>query len=434
MNTQAVTINDQKKKMRAAYALIWLCWLAYTCSYIGKVNYSANITQIIDFYKIGKDDAGLVGTFLFFSYGVGQFVNGFLCKKYNLKWMIFASLMTSGAVNLAVALTPSFVIVKYLWLINGFALSVLWPCVIRLLSESLSKKYMAKATVIIGTTVAAGTFAIYAASALFASFDAFKLAFYTAAVVMPAVAIIWIFAVPRIMRNAKELCCEEEEEHTPGAEVHEEAQSNGAGLKKALYLSVVILAIYAVATNLIKDGLTTWIPSILKENYALDDSFSIVLSLSLPMVSVFGNFFAVSMHKKIPNFVFQCAATFFTAGAVTAIVIGGLSWGQFIITLVGFALVCFMVSSCNSLITSIFPLFMKKKINSGMMAGMLNGCCYVGSTIASYGLGLVAETAGWSAVFWLLFAVCMLVCVIAAVYWVINKAIKKKYAITDKNL
>lgn len=434
MNTQTVTINDEKKKMRAANALIWLCWLAYTCSYIGKVNYSANITQIIDFYNVGKDDAGLVGTFLFFSYGVGQFVNGFLCKKYNLKWIIFSSLMISGCVNLAVALTPSFAVVKYLWLVNGFALSMLWPCVIRLLSECLSKKYMAKATVIIGTTVAAGTFAIYAASALFASFDAFKLAFYTAAIVMPTVAIIWIFAVPRIMRNAKALCYEEEDVQMPVTATCEDAQSSSAGIKKALYLSIVVLAVYAVATNLIKDGLTTWIPSILKENYALDDSFSIVLSLALPMVSVFGNFFAVSLHKKIPNFVFQCAATFFTAGAITAIVIGGLSWGQFIITLIGFALVCFMVSSCNSLITSIFPLFMKKKINSGMMAGVLNGCCYVGSTIASYGLGLVAETAGWSAVFWLLFAVCMLVCVIAAVYFIINRSIKKKYNFEEKNL
>ena len=69
-----------------------------------------------------------------------------------------------------------------------------------------------------------------------------------------------------------------------------------------------------------------------------------------------------------------------------------------------------------------------------MMAGLLNGCCYVGSTIASYGLGLVAETAGWGAVFWSLFAVCMLVCVLAAVYFVINRSIKRKYNFEERNL
>ena len=434
MNTQAVVVSDEKKKKRAAGALIWLCWLVYTCSYLGKVNYSANVTQIMDFYNVDHSEAGLVGTFLFFSYGVGQFVNGFLCKKYNLKWIIFASLMVSGTVNLAVALTPDFAIVKYLWLINGFSLSVLWPCVIRMLSECLSKKYMARATVIVGTTVAAGTFAIYAASALFATFDAFKLAFYTAAVIMPLVAILWIFAIPRIMSNAKRLCYEDEEENTAPVAEESKKVSYGAGMKKALYLTVIVLAIYAVATNLIKDGLTSWMPAILKENYALDDSFSIVLSLSLPMMSMFGNFFAVSLNNRIPNFIMQCAVIFITAGAITAVVIGGLSWGQLIVTLIGFTLVCFLVSSSNSLITSIFPLFMKQRINSGMMAGVLNGCCYVGSTIASYGLGVVAENAGWSAVFWVLFSVCVLVCVIAVIYWIINRAIKKKYGFTDKNL
>ena len=415
--------TNEKASKKAAMRLIWLCWLAYTCSYIGKVNYAANINQVMDYYSVDHASAGLVSTFLFFSYGVGQFLNGFLCKKYNLKWMIFGSLMVSGMVNLAVAITPSFEIVKYLWLINGLALSVLWPCVIRLLSESLPKRYMAKATVIIGTTVAVGTFAIYALSALYASFSAFKLAFITAAVFMPLVAIIWIFSVSGCAKNAKTLC-KEIEQDTPTEQASAKVES-GKAVKSLLYVSIVVMAVYAIATNLIKDGLTTWIPSILKENYKMDDSFSIILSLSLPLVAVFGNFFAVALHKKIPNFVYQCAFTFFVAGVIIGVVIGGLSLDQFVITLIGFAAVCFLVSSTNSLITSIFPLFMKDKLNSGMMAGVLNGCCYIGSTAASYGLGLVADKFGWSAVFYLLLAACVLVCVIAAIYSFVEIILKR---------
>lgn len=404
--------------------LIWLCWLVYTCSYLGKVNYAANINQMIECYSIDHASAGLVSTFLFFSYGVGQFLNGFLCKKYNLKWMIFGSLMLSGLINLAVAITPDFEIVKYLWLVNGLSLSVLWPCIIRLLSESLPKRYMAKATVIVGTTVAAGTFAIYALSALYVSISMFKLAFITAAVVMPLVAFIWMFTVSGAVKNAKTLC-KEIDAPVPTEQGKSNVQT-GKAAKRWLYVSIAVMAIYAVATNLIKDGLTTWIPSILKENYALDDSFSIILSLSLPLMSMFGNFFAVSLHKKVPDFVYQCALTFGVAGIIVAIVIGGLSWGQFIVTLVGFTVVSFLASSNNSVITSIFPLFMKDKLNSGMMAGVLNGCCYIGSTAASYGLGLVADRFGWSAVFYLLLYACIFVCVIAALYFVITKAMKFK--------
>ena len=71
-------------------------------------------------------------------------------------------------------------------------------------------------------------------------------------------------------------------------------------------------------------------------------------------------------------------------------------------------------------------MFMKGKINSGKMAGILNGCCYLGSTITSYGLGFIADHFGWYPVFWLLFGVCIAVCVIACVYSVIKVNLKRK--------
>ena len=61
--------------------LIFLGWLVYSMSYLGKVNYSANITQIIDFYGISKTQAGAVPTFFFFAYGIGQIFNGIFCKN-----------------------------------------------------------------------------------------------------------------------------------------------------------------------------------------------------------------------------------------------------------------------------------------------------------------------------------------------------------------
>lgn len=73
-----------------------LCWLVYACSYIGKVNYAANINEVMSFYGVEHASAGLVSTFFFFAYGVGQVINGILCKKYNLKWIIFFEFIRIG--------------------------------------------------------------------------------------------------------------------------------------------------------------------------------------------------------------------------------------------------------------------------------------------------------------------------------------------------
>ena len=77
---------QKSKKIMASTLLIWLCWLVYACSYIGKLNYNASINQVMSFYNVDKDQAGLVGTFFFFAYGAGQVINGIFCKKYNLKY------------------------------------------------------------------------------------------------------------------------------------------------------------------------------------------------------------------------------------------------------------------------------------------------------------------------------------------------------------
>ena len=69
---------------------------------------------------------------------------------------------------------------------------------------------------------------------------------------------------------------------------------------------------------------------------------------------------------------------------------------------------------------------MKGKLNSGLIAGILNGFCYVGSTISSYGLGVLADHFGWIAVFWFLFFVCLSVSVSAGIYVIIKRFLQRK--------
>jgi len=68
---------ENRDRKSDASLLIFLGWIMYMISYLGKVNYSANITQIIDYYQVTKSEAGMVPTFFFFSYGIG------IGKQYN---------------------------------------------------------------------------------------------------------------------------------------------------------------------------------------------------------------------------------------------------------------------------------------------------------------------------------------------------------------
>lgn len=180
-----------------------------------------------------------------------------------------------------------------------------------------------------------------------------------------------------------------------------------------------------MGVNLIKDGLTTWLPSILKEEFAISDSISILLTLFLPVLAVFGNAGALKMHKVIPDYVNHSVAVFAVIIVIICGIIAGLTFKIMRFMFIGLVIVNFLASSLNSLITSIFPLLMRGKVNSGLLAGVLNGFCYLGSTISSYGLGVIADSFGWNAVFWVLIGVCSINTVVWFGYICIKRFLNK---------
>lgn len=409
-------IKKEKNIFNKTTLLIALCWLVYTCSYLGKLGYNANITQIETVYSVSHSTAGVVSTFFFFAYGIGQILNGIFCKKYRIRFVVFTSLLVSGLMNFLVGISNDFTFVKYFWLINGAALSVLWPSLIRLLSETLGEKDIGRAVVVMGTTVAVGTVFVYGFSALFVWLGAYTTMFYTAGIVLPLIALLWLFAYPKLTK--RETVAIEETSY----EENKSLKQTGIG---GLWFAISILAVFAIFDNLIKDGLTTWVPMILKETYTFPDSVSILLTILLPVLAIFGTGLAVSLHKKVKDFITLSAILFLLSAIFIALVILCLPTGWYLVTLGSFGIIACLMAGVNNIITSMTPLYWKDKINSGLLAGVLNGFCYLGSTLSAYGLGIIADLGGWNAVFYLLLGLCI-AAVLLWIFYLIKKKVKKQ--------
>lgn len=416
-------IENRKKTVdKRQMLLVTLCWAIYTASYLGKYCYSANISVIRSYFAVDKAAAGLVGTCFFFAYGAGQVINGIFCKKYHVYFVVLGALLVSACCNAIMAFCDNFAIFKYVWFINGATLSVLWPTLIRLLSENLSDDYCPKAVVVMGTSVAVGTFVTYGISALFNAVinnsSSYKYAFYVAIVALPMLAVLWATSYRKLVVKT---------DKSAAGTSAVGMQDLGNEKKKtsgALLMTIIVLALFAVVTNLVKDGLTTWIPQILSDIYAMPDFLSILLTLLLPVLALFGTALAVAMNKKIKDIVNLCALAFAVITVLIAIVIAAVNTGAAIM-LICLSLVSLMTSAVNNAVTSMFPLYYKEQLNSGLVAGVLNGFCYIGSTISSYGLGALADGVGWNAVFELL-ASASAFCVVLAAIRILVANIKKK--------
>ena len=377
---------------------IFLCWMAYTAAYPGRYSYNSNITPIMDAFGVTHGEAGLVTTCFFFAYGIGQVVNGLLCRRYPRRWIIPFSLACSAVLNIAVFLGAPFWTLKYLWLLNGGLQSILWPTLISVLSQSLPASSLKSSVLVMSTTVPIGTLLAYGLSSLLAVRGGFPFSFLTGALLMAGAA---------------------------AAQPVQTSRTPGKGLlNRAVAVTVLVLCLFAVANNLVKDGLTTWVPSILKERFGLPDSLSILLTLVLPVLGIFGAACNGLLERRLPSFIKLSGLWFLLAAVSTAGVILLLDTSLWWAVLAVFGIISLSMHAVNNAITSMAPLYMREQLDSGLLAGVLNGCCYVGSTISSYGLGWVADHFGWNGVFLLLLAVTGIPVVTAALVGTAGKKTK----------
>lgn len=374
---------------RRQLILIFLCWGVYVANYLGRYGYNSNINSIMSHYGVSHSEAGLVTTFFFFAYGAGQIINGVFCSKYNYKIVLPAAFLISALINLTVFFLPDLKYIKYLWLLNGFAQSVTWPSLIRILGQYLKTEKLKTSILVMSTSTATGTFITYGISAILNKFELFRFSFGIGFAVLGCASVVWFLAYDR-------LAVVPEDDGVVAEKKTQSAISASSGRKTALFIFIV-LGLFAVIDNFIKDGLSTWVPSILKEKYGFDDSLSIAMTLVLPVVGIFGATVAVFINNRIKDFVLLAGAFFTTAAVILPItLVDGINY---VVLILVFGVVYLLMSGINNVVTSMSPLYLRQYFNSGRTAGLLNGCCYVGSTISSYLLGVIADNGGWSTVF-----------------------------------
>ena len=395
--------------------LIFLCWAAYTVAYVGRLNYNASMVEILSQLGTTKEAAGTVSSFFFFAYGAGQLINGLLSKRYNTKYSVAVALMASSIINLSMTFCQGIDSMKYLWFLNGAFQSILWSSLIKTLSDNLADSKLSKAVMVMSTTVASGTFAAYGLAALFSYLGLdWTTIFYVAAVVVGAVAVLWFIGMSTVKKERTE---------PESAEIKTKSRLS---LTPIFAVSIAVILISAVTNGFIKDGITTWVPSILKEEFGVPTSLSIIVTLLLPVLSIFGTSLVNALHKKQRDENALNGIFYFVAIIFTVLIILTLKLKSVPLTLMLFGGIACLMSAVNNVITSIVPLYSRDKIDSGFSAGLLNTFCYIGSTLATSLLGKIADTKGWNDVFVciLIFtAVSFIVCFVSAV---LNKKEKIK--------
>ncbi len=382
-------MNQKIVKPKVIHILTALCFIVYFTSYVTRVNYTAIISVIVQEEGILKSTASIVTMLGFISYGIGQIVSGYFGDRMPPKLIILSGLLITSVFNILMPVTGNIHTMAIIWFLNGFAQSMIWPPMVRILSAYLKHEDYNNACVTVMIASSVGTIAVYLLSPLIISLSSWKMVFWIAGMIGIAVSFLWIFGANRIEQYALKNGITEE--RTSSSTTRSESSIRSLIIPSGFLF--IISAIILQGT--LKDGVTTWMPSYLIETFQLKSSVSIFSTVVLPAFSIFFLKLTAYIQKRFFKNELVCAAIIFFAGFAVSVALSVFSSYHAVVSIIMAAVLTGCMYGVNLILTGLIPNRFEHTGKVAYISGLLNFFTYVGSSLSSFGIAKLSENYGW---------------------------------------
>ena len=351
---------------------------AYMVSYITRINYGAIISEIEKVTQISRPLLSMAVTGSFVTYGTGQIISGLCGDRFSPKKLISYGLIATVLMNLLIPLCTNPYQMLAVWCINGFAQSFMWPPMVRIMTMLLSDEDYKKVTVKVSWGSSVGTIAVYLISPVIISVFGWKGVFLFSALCGIIMTFVWNKALDDIHAEPKK------------------AVAKSASSTRRLFSPLMICVMVAIILQgMLRDGVTTWMPSYISETYNLSNVISILTGVILPIFSILCFHVSSALYRKTFKNPMTCAGVIFGVGAIASLCLCLLSGTNAAISVFLSAVLTGSMHGVNLILICMVPAYFKKYGNISTVSGVLNSCTYIGSAISTYGIALISEKMGW---------------------------------------
>ena len=404
------TALNTKQNNTIVKMLSLLCPLVYFASYMTRKNYSIVMADIIISEGISNADASLAATLSLISYGIGQIISGILGDKFKPQNIILCGLSLTTLMNVLMPVTDDFTVRSIIWFINGFAQSMLWPPLVRIMAATMDKTKYNEVCTNVNVAGISGTILLYiTASSIWIKYFSWKYVFISSAAVSGIIAVIWVIGFSKASKGMK--LFEKKEESK------EDKKESTLSAKKLFASGFIFISVAIIAQGALRDGISDWVPTFIINTFNMESSSAILKSVLIPVFGVVSVKLVGVVNGKFVKDEVKAAAVTFGTGLMGCILLLLIYKENQYITLMLSAVITGFMHGVNYFLICIVPARFEKYNAVSTMSGIINSLTYVGSAAATYGFGAISDNFGWNTVLisWIAVAAAGTACCIVSI-------------------
>ena len=387
--------------------IFFVLWITYASFYLGRLNFSVVLPQIMTDFGWTRADVGAIGTALFWTYAIGQFINGQLGDKFGARILITVGLTVSALMNLLFGFSQTLSAMIVIWSINGCAQSMGWSPTVKTLANWFQSSVRGKMSGLLGTSYILGGAISVALAGFIAVRVGWQATFFIPCALLLLSSIHWYVRI----RNSPE-------------SANGKSKEKYLGLRYTLKHSignrqVWLMGLGLFFVNIMRYGFLTWAPTYLFETQGASIDKAAYSSVIFPIAGALGAIVAGWVTDRW----FQSRRA--PVACISLILASVLAWSYrfaipvdaWFLGLITLAGIGFAVFGAHVLIVAAAPMDLGTRKAASSATGFIDGLGYLGAGLQGITTGLLVDRWGWNAgfAFWIVGA--LLAAVIMLLLW-----------------
>ena len=367
--------KSQSALVKRQNLLVGALCTTYGLLYLGRVNISVVLPLLAIELDVSRAQVGVLGTVFFWTYAIGNFVNGEIGSHVRPYRIIGVGLLVTAIVNLVFGFQTSLLLMLVLWGINGLAQSGGWPPIVRILAERLDPSRIKQVSTVIPFSYVIGTVVTWTLIGAIATGDNWRIAFWFPGLLLLLTAALW----------------------WKGGIDAPTTDSKGVRLSTIMAEARGVAFAMAVAAlaGFVRNGALIWLPTYILDSELIAENLVGAVAAITQLVAIPGILMA---HRRVARSSQVLASAALMLGA-TGLAFLLLAQTTDMLSLLVLCLAMMLLGGAFGLVTTSMPLVLASPGRASSTAGTLNMMATLAGGLAGFSIGGLVEASGWSAVF-----------------------------------